>query len=133
MNARYERQLQQILWLILIWMCGCLLMSCSKTIYVPVESVRTEYRDVYTRDSIVVRDSVYMKVGGDTVWIEKYKTLYKERLVRDSVFLNDTIRVPYPVDKIVYQNKLKWYQEGLIYVGLLCLLFLAVRFRIKRF
>ncbi|MCC8094742.1 MAG: hypothetical protein LIP05_04900 [Tannerellaceae bacterium] len=38
-----------------------------------------------------------------------------------------------PYDKIVYQNKLKWYQEGLIYVGLLCLLFLAVRFRIKRF
>ncbi|MCD7977729.1 MAG: hypothetical protein LUG51_11440 [Tannerellaceae bacterium] len=133
MKEKYEKQVQQILWFILIWMGCCLLMSCSKTVYVPVESVRTEYRDIYTRDSILVRDSIFMREKGDTVWIEKYKTLYKDRLIRDSVFINDTIRVPYPVEKIVYQNKLKWYQEGLIWLGLVCLFLFAGRLVWKRF
>jgi hypothetical protein len=72
--------------------------ACNKTVYVPVETARTEYRDNYLRDSIHLTDSIFVKIKGDTVRIEKYRNLYVDRLKRDSIFLNDTVRVPYPVE-----------------------------------
>jgi hypothetical protein len=72
--------------------------ACNKTIYVPVESVRTEYRDNYLRDSIYSRDSILVREKGDTVWVERFSYLYRDKIVWDSIFINDTIRVPYPVD-----------------------------------
>lgn len=118
---RYESEirLQKVLWYIIIILSSYLLVSCSKTVYVPVESVRTEYRDVYLRDSIHHYDSIYVKEKGDTIRIEKYKYLYRDRFLKDSVYLNDTIRIPYPVEKLVIQNKLKWYQKILTYLGLI--------------
>ena len=74
-----------------------LLFSC-KAVYVPVESVRTEYRDNYVRDSIFRYDSIFVKGKGDTLIVERYRYLYRDKMVRDSVFVNDTVRVPYPVE-----------------------------------
>ena len=53
-------------------------MSC-KTQYIPVESVRTEYktRDSIRYDSIYQRDSIYTLVKGDTVYQYRYKYLYR--------------------------------------------------------
>ena len=74
-------------------------IGCKTRIqYVPVESVKTEYRYDHVRDSIYLRDSVLIRERGDTVWLEKYTYLYRDKLVRDSIFLNDTIRIPYPVE-----------------------------------
>jgi hypothetical protein len=39
------------------------LAACNKTVYVPVESVKTEYRDNYLRDSIHLRDSIKTPAG----------------------------------------------------------------------
>lgn len=79
------------------------LTGCAKRVYVPVESVRTEYKDRLVRDSVTLYDSIYVKerVRGDTVFLSeyKYKYLYRDKLVRDSVFVNDTIRIPLPVEK----------------------------------
>lgn len=84
----------------LLYICIALcLVGCTKTVYVPIESVRVEYQDRYLRDSIYRYDSVYFAVKGDTVWLEKYKILYKDRFFRDSIFIQDTIQVPYPVEK----------------------------------
>lgn len=102
------------------------LVGCTKTVYVPVESVRVEYQDRYLRDSIYRYDSVYFAVKGDTIWLEKYKVLYKDRFFRDSIFIQDTIRVPYPVDKIVEVNRLRWYQQTLIWIGIGALLILMI-------
>lgn len=98
---------------------GILVLSgCrSKIQYIPVESVRTEYQDRIIRDSIYQQDSVFFAIKGDTVYLEKYRTLYKDRYLRDSVFVQDTIRVPYPVEKIYEVNKLRWYQEALMWIG----------------
>jgi hypothetical protein len=73
-------------------------LGCNKVVYVPVVSVRTEYRDNYRRDSLYLRDSIFIRERGDTVWIEKYRYLYRDKLIKDSVIINDTIRVPYPVE-----------------------------------
>jgi lysozyme family protein len=108
--------------------------ACNKTIYVPVESVRTEYRDNYLRDSVYVRDSIFIKVKGDTVWIEIYKYIYKDKFVRDSVYLNDTIRVPYPVDVPGERvNYLTGWQNFQIWLGRALILIILGYFLKKRF
>ena len=80
-----------------------LALSCSacKTVkYVPIETVKTEYRDNFVRDSIFRYDSIFQKEQGDTIFLERYRYLYKDRIVRDSIFKTDSIRVPYPVEVV---------------------------------
>ena len=80
-----------------------LLASCSSIKYVPVETVRTEYRtrDSIRYDSIYQRDSVYLMFKGDTVYKYKEKYLYKYLFLNktDTVIKTDSIQVPYPVEK----------------------------------
>lgn len=82
---------------------GIWFVSCRSIEYVPVETVRTktEYRDHWLRDSIHVRDSVFMFAKGDTIFRERFHAVYKDRLVKDTTYINktDTIRIPYPVDR----------------------------------
>ncbi len=81
----------------------CVMCGCKTTQYVPVETVRTEYRDrvntEYVVDSVV--DNHYVYIKGDTVidWRDRVK--WRDREVHDSIYINktDTIRVPYPVER----------------------------------
>lgn len=101
---------------ILLLLC-LILASCAgtKTIYVPVQSIKVEYKDRIRSDSVHVLDSVYFAIKGDTIFKEKYRTTYKDRFLLDSIFINDTIRVPYPIEKQVTTNKLNWYQRVSVY------------------
>lgn len=80
-----------------------LLAGCTSVKYVPVETVRTEYktRDSIRHDSIYRRDSIYIIDSGDTVYkyVDRYlyKYLYLNRT--DTVLKTDSIQVPYPVEK----------------------------------
>lgn len=80
-----------------------LLCSCTATKYVPVESVRTEYRDhdVLRVDSVMLHDSVVIRSAGDTVLMEKWRWRDRVSIVRDTVSVTktDSIQVPYPVEK----------------------------------
>jgi len=76
-----------------------LLTSCKTTEYIPIESVRVEYKDRHYRDSIYLYDSVFIKEKGDTVWLTRWRTEYKNRLIRDSIIICDSIQVPYPVER----------------------------------
>ena len=111
--------------LVFLFLMGCKTMT--KVEYVPVESVRTEYRDNYARDSIFLYDSVYVKDKGDTVWLEKYKYLYKDKLIRDSIFINDTIPVPVLVNVPGPQvNFITGWQNFQIWCGRILLSILGV-------
>lgn len=87
-----------------------LLCGCANTKYVPVEKVRTEYKDkireVHTTDSVTDTRFVYVK--GDTVidWRDRVK--WREKLVHDTINIErtDSIPVPYPVEK----ELTKWQQ-----------------------
>lgn len=93
---------------IYILLAVTLLISCKSRIqYVPIETIKIEYRDRFLRDSVMQYDSIYIKDKGDTIRIEKYKYLYRDKIVRDSIFLTDTINVPYPVEK----QLTKWQQR----------------------
>ena len=93
------------MWWVLLFLCLC---GC-RTEYVPVESVRYDSLMIekLMRDSVFVRDSVYLKEKGDTVF--KYKDrfvyVYKNRV---DTFFAEKIReveVPVPVER-----KLTWWE-----------------------
>lgn len=115
--------------LIVLW----LFTSCkSKTVYVPIESVKTEYRDKLVKDSVHILDSVFLYSRNDTVFLNKYRFVYKDKLVKDTVNLKDTIHIPYPVKgDTIELNKLKWYQEACIWFTSLVLVALALYMGIK--
>ena len=100
-----------------------LLVGCRTTKYVPVENVRTEYKDRVVTVHDTVRDSVRMfnnvyrhdsmavMMRGDTVFVDRWHTL---RLIKwekathqsntvagdsASSVRVDSVRVPYPVER----------------------------------
>lgn len=120
----------------------CFLFGCkTKTLYVPVESIKTEYKDRLQRDSIYLYDSVFVEKWkvNDTVFYtkEKYKYLYRDKLVRDSIYITDSIQVPYPVTEYIEVYKLKSWQHFLIWCGVILILiiisFLGIRYLKKLF
>lgn len=106
--------------------------GCTKTVYVPVETVRTEYVDTYRRDSVHVHDSVYIRSTGDTLLIDRWHTLYREVLKIDTFLRTDSVQVPFPVEKTVYVNKLHGYQKACMWIGVGAVVLLMVGL-IKRF
>ena len=90
------------IYIIILLMLAICFVSC-RTQYIPVESVRTEYktRDSIRYDSIYQRDSIYTLIKGDTVYQYRYKYLYRYLTTNrtDTILKNDSIRVPYPVEK----------------------------------
>ena len=80
-----------------------LAVGCTTTKYVPVESVRVDsvYVARVERDSIYERDSVFVAVKADTVFVSKVQYRYRDRIVRDtlSVLQRDTITRVVEVEK----------------------------------
>lgn len=115
---------------IIIFLLFIFISGCRSIQYVPVETVRIEYRDRLKIDSIIKYDSVYFDryMKGDTTFIikEKYKYLDNIKIVRDSVFRTDSIAVPYPVEKQLSKwEKIKMDVGGWA-IGLLSGLFLII-------
>lgn len=91
-------------WLyLMIVVISLFVFAACRTQYIPIETVRTEYkvRDSILRDSIYQRDSVYMAIKGDTIYMFKYKYLYKYKYINrtDTLIQTDSIQCPYPVEK----------------------------------
>lgn len=113
--------------IIIVSIALLLLAGCrTKIQYVPVESVRIEYQDRYLRDSINVYDSIYVREKGDSVFVDRLQKIYIDRFRVDSFIRTDSIQVPYPVEKIIEVNKLHWYQETLMWIGVGALVILMI-------
>lgn len=50
-----------------------------------------EYIERYIRDSILVRDSIYVKETPDTVYKTQWRTVFRDRVRTDTLFVKDTI------------------------------------------
>ena len=94
--------MKNLLYIILLTLAICL-TSCRSIKYVPVETVKTEYktRDSIRFDSIYEHDSIFLFVKGDTVYKEKYRYKYRSLTINktDTVMLTDSVQIPYPVEK----------------------------------
>ena len=112
--------------------------SCTTTKYIPVESVKVEYKDnireIHTTDSITDNRFVYVK--GDTVIDYRDRVKWKEKVVRDSVIIErvDSVVVPYPVEKpLTKWQRVKMDFGGMAIGGVLIALCFAVVWLIRRF
>ena len=117
------------------------LNSCTTVRYIPVETVRTEWKtktdSFIQKDSIFVKDSVLVESKGDTLhwhhWHTEYKDRWRDRIVTDSFIKVDSIPVPYPVEKKLTrweQTKIDWGGEAI--VMLIIILFIIVWLIVKR-
>ena len=75
-----------------------------------VETVRTEYKDrlVEKVDTVSVKDSTFVYVKGDTLYIYKYRDRWREKIVRDTSYImkTDSIEIPLYIEKkLSFQDK----------------------------
>ena len=112
-------------------MMGC---KTEKTLIATASDIKTERSLEYGKDSIVIRDSVYVFVRGDTVFRDRVHTKYKERVVArvDTVYSTNTV----VEEKIVLkENRLKVTGYRLLAIILACccvVLFICWIFNIRR-
>lgn len=125
--------------LVLVMMLLCALFGgCTITKYVPVESVRTEYRD---RDvERLVADTVHntrlVWVKGDTVVDIREKERIRRVELHDTCYIErtDTIRQPYPVEKPLSRwEQTKMDFGGFALGGIAAVLCIAVVWLIRKF
>ena len=117
-----------LLGIIIILILAMIFGSCQSIKYVPVETVKTEYiskTDTFIqKDSVHVKDSVFVTTRNDTVFVNKWHTAYKdkwrEKIVCDTVIRTDSIQVPYPVEKKLSRwEKLKMDTGGISLIACL--------------
>ena len=115
--------------------------GCRSVRYVPVETVRHDSVVVrkHVRDSVYLRDSVFVERKGDTVYLRSVKYEYRYRYLRDTAYVSrrDSVQVPYPVEKPLTQwQQAKMHVGGvalcIVVIALVALIvWIAVRFRRK--
>lgn len=124
--------------IILLCLAGILLTGCrTKYIHVPVETFHKDsiYIHQLKRDSIYLRDSVYVREKGDTVFVDKFKYLYKEICKTDTfrVERTDTITTVVEVEKpLTRWQKLKMELGGIAFGVCIGLMAILVGIIIKR-
>lgn len=117
--------MKKILLTLFIAFCFC---SCARTVYVPVESVRTEYTTKLERDSVYLRDSVFVRQNADTVFTYQYKYLYRTKLQVDTVLRVDTIQVPYEVTHTVTEKERGFFHHFGLMTILLLIIIVTIKF-----
>lgn len=103
----------------------------SNSEYITRQHLDSLFTASMRRDSVFMRDSIYVFQKGDTItqYVERIRYQYKNRtdtlfrniVACDTVFIERTDSVA--VDRPVYIEKpLKWHQQGFIWLGKLCCL-----------
>ena len=101
--------------------------SCTRKVYVPTETVRTEYKDRVVEavrvDTAIMRDSVAVYVNGDTVRITKYRDRWRTRIIErhDTCTLTktDSVQVPVQVERKLTRWERTKMDAGGIAIGIL--------------
>ena len=94
-------------WMLLLAILSLFAGCKTKTVLVPVEKVKIEYRDRMRVDSVYNRDTVNIYEKNDTVFLHTIK--WRERFKLDTVSVVRVDSIPYPVEVVTEVNKLtKW-------------------------
>lgn len=91
--------------------------GCTITKYIPVETVKTEYKTNIQKDTLIQKDSILYKDKGDTIYLEKYSIIYKTKYKNDTIIITDTIPIIQEVEVIKEVNRLKDWQVILMLLG----------------
>ena len=101
--------------------------SCTRKVYVPTETVRTEYKDRVVEnlrvDTAIMRDSVAVYVNGDTVRITKFRDRWRTRIIERhdtcTVTKTDSVQVPVQVERKLTKWERTKMDAGGIAIGIL--------------
>ena len=108
-----------ILLCMLITLTGCKTRYVTQEVPVIVEHTNVQHHTDIVRDTLLMRDSVFHFVQGDTTIIERWH--YQVKV--EKVAIADTIRDSIPVVTEVVKtelkevNKLHWWQTALMWLG----------------
>jgi hypothetical protein len=113
--------------LILIAFAGCK----TKTVLVPVEKVKIEYRDRLRVDSVYNRDTVNIYERDDTVFLQTIK--WRERFKLDTVSVVRIDSIPYKVEVVKEVNKLtkwqRWRLNALNIIAIIIVGYVIIKIR----
>lgn len=105
-------------------------MSCSNQQKITTsENHQRHSRIENSRDSIVVRDSVFFYAKADTIFIRE--TLWRERLRYDTILVADTIRMSEMQEKIIEKKVIDWW-GCLAFCGLVTFFVWGFKQRLKK-
>lgn len=106
-----------------------LVVGCKQTEYVPVVSTQTDsvYITKIEKDSVLVRDSVFVKDKGDTVFVERWKTVYKSKVLTDTFYIEKRDSIPYPVEVVVEKSHIPVWMWWLALFGVTCAVLVGVK------
>lgn len=113
--------------IVLILLLLLLCCSCTKRIYEtqyieqPVYLHDTLRSTIYSRDTTIVKDSVFFAVKGDTIVRERYNTIERIKVAHDTImrFVEKPVEVvsTKEVCKQVEVNRIYWWQKVLMWIG----------------
>lgn len=94
----------------------CVMCSCARVQYVPVETVKTDSVRVVDvqHDSIYVQDSVIVREKADTIFVTRWRTEYREALRVDTVQI---VRTDSIQNIIEVERKLSKLQQTQMDIG----------------
>ena len=127
---------KQIIWmviltagLIIFFATGCK----SKTVLVPVDKVKIEYRDGLRIDSVYNRDTVNIYERGDTIYLQTIK--WRERFKFDTVSVVRVDSIQYPVEVVTEVNKLtkwqRWRLNALNIIAIIILVYVVIKIKLS--
>lgn len=123
---------------LLLLLSAFLVNSCTVTRYVPVESVRVDSVCVslMQRDSIYERDSIFVAIKADTVFLTKTQYRYRDRVLHDTVRVLrcDTIVRVVEAEKEpgLWQKKKLRLAEMALWLSLFAILYVIFRLKVSR-
>ena len=119
-------------WMLLLAILSLFAGCKSKTVLVPVEKVKIEYRERLRVDSVYNRDTVNIYEKNDTVFLHTIK--WRERFKFDTVSVVRVDSIPYPVEVVTEVNKLtrwqRWRLNALNIIALIVVAYIVIKIKL---
>ena len=120
-------------WMLLLAIFSLFTGCKTKTVLVPVEKVKIEYRDRLRVDSVYNRDTVNIYEKNDTVYHQTIK--WRERFKFDTVSVVRVDSIPYPVEVVTEVNKLtkwqRWRLNALNIIAIIIVAYIVIKIRLS--
>jgi hypothetical protein len=130
MDNKLLRKKIRLVWTIILLATLIIFLATgckTKTVLVPVEKVKIEYKERIRVDSVYNRDTIQIYKKNDTIYYEKIR--WRERFKIDTVSVVKVDSIPYKVEVVKEVNKLtKWQKLRLSTLNILVLIIAAYLF-----
>ena len=135
MDNKLLREKIRLVWTVILLaiLVVFLLTGCkTKTVLVPVEKVKIEYKERLRVDSVYNRDTIQIYKKNDTIYYEKIR--WRERFKIDTVSVVRVDSIPYKVEVVKEVNKLtkwqRWRLNALNVLALIIVVYLFIRIKL---